>query len=430
MRPVRASSGGLLRLNVLLFLASGSTGLVNYLYHVVVGHLLSPAAYGTVAALTNLSNIALIPTTIVLTVFTRAAAALSSSHAVGQLRDIWIHLTRWLLAGGLAAALIFSIGLSSVVARFFGIPREGGTVALLGTAYIVGFALSLNLGLLQGMQRFGWYAAITAGSPVLRVVLATFFILAGWGASGAVLGLAVASVLPYALSFLPARAAVRHAARRPGNLRPWITFSMTVAVATIASTLLANFDLILVKHFLPASDAGNYAALATTGKMVLYLGGSVGIVMFPKVAAAQARGERHGDLLGFSLAAVLVLSLIALVPFTACPAFILTHLFGPAYADLHGYLPWYGLAMLFFALSSALIQYFLALGRRAFLWPVLACCLLQAGALWAWHAGVGQILLVMVISMGMLLLSLTWLCIVTRGPGHETAGIRTRQYVP
>src|ERR1035437_9612224 len=76
------------------------------------------------------------------------------------------------------------------------------------------------------------------------------------------------------------------------------------------------------------------------------------------------------------------------------------------YAALSGYLPWYGLAMLFFTLASAFIQYFLALDNRAFLWIVIACCLTQTGALCLWHATVGDMVWVMVVTMGALLLGL------------------------
>jgi len=415
----------------LLFLANGSTGLVNFLYHVVVGHLLGPAGYGTVAALVNLTYITvLIPTTIVLTVFSRAAAALSTSGHMSQLRDMWTRLTGWLLLVGAIATVVFSLGLSGPVARFLQTPHSGGAVALVGLLFVAGFVSPINQGILQGMQRFGWLAVMIASGPLLRVLLAAFFIALGGGVEGAVLALVVSGVLPYVLSFQPVWSTVRRAARAPVALRPWLGYSGAVTVATACTMLLYNVDTILAKHFLTTLEAGRYAAVATSGKIVFFIGGSVVMVMFPKVTAAHARGEEHRHLLGFSLGAVLLLSAAVVVVFAAFPIFVLTHMFGPTYISVRADLPLYGFGMLLFALCSVFTQYFLSLDNRTFVWVMVVCCLVQAGGLWLWHSSVTEMVHVIVASMALLLAALTalylrsaWLPCAPRAAGEESPGV-------
>jgi O-antigen/teichoic acid export membrane protein len=402
-RRISPSLAHLFRINTLLFIVNASTGLVNYLFHVVVGHMLGPGDYGTVAALINLSYVTvLIPTTIVLTVFTRAAAALSTNGQMGELREMWTRLTLWLLIVGGVATLVFSLGLSGPIAGFLQIPGGGRAVALLGLSFLVGFAAPVNQGMLQGLQRFGWLSLVIGIGPVLRVLLAAVFIALGEGVNGAVLGLAVATLVPYAISFWPVRPDLRREPRRPIALRPWLGYSTVVAVASAATVLLYNLDTILAKHFLSAVDAGRYAALANTGKIVFFIGGSVVIVMFPKVAAAHARGEPHGHLLWFSLGATFLLSLVVVAIFVAAPGLVIVHMFGASYVTVGSDLPWYGLAMLLFALASVFTQYFLSLDDRRFLWILVLCCAGQAAGLWLWHGGVSDLVHVMLASMGIL----------------------------
>jgi O-antigen/teichoic acid export membrane protein len=426
-RRISPSLAHLFRINTLLFVANASTGLVNYLFHVVVGHMLTPGDYGTVAALINVSYVTvLIPTTIVLTLFTRAAAALSTRDQMGELRDMWAKLTLWLLILGGVATLVFSLGLSGPVAGFLQIPSGGRAVALLGLLFLIGFASPVNQGVLQGMQRFGWLSLMIATGPLLRVLLAAVFIALGGGVDGAVLGLAAATLLPYALSFWPVWPEMHREQRRPIALRPWLGYSTVVAVATATTVLLYNLDTILAKHFLSAVEAGRYAALANTGKIVFFIGGSVVIVMFPKVAAAHARGERHDHLLWFSLGATLVLSLLVVAVFAAAPGLVLAHMFGASYVAVRGDLPWYGLAMLLFALAGVFTQYFLSLDDRRFLWILVACCVGQAGALWLWHSGVTQMVHVMVASMALLLVGLAayYATVIRRAETRIEAGAR------
>src|SRR5947209_6371286 len=129
-----------------------------------------------------------------------------------------------LLVLGGAATLVFSVGLSGPVASFLQIPSGGRAVALLGLLFVVGFTTPVNQGVLQGMQRFGWLSLMIATGPVLRVLLAALFIALGGGIDGAVLGLAAATLLPYALSFWPVLPEMRKEQRRPIALRPWLGY--------------------------------------------------------------------------------------------------------------------------------------------------------------------------------------------------------------
>jgi O-antigen/teichoic acid export membrane protein len=168
---------------------------------------------------------------------------------------------------------------------------------------------------------------------------------------------------------------------------------------------LTNSDTILAKHFLSASAAGYYAALATIGKIVLFVGGSFVWVMFPKVAALHQQGRPHRAVLGWTLAGVFALSAGVVVLFWLFPGQVITPIFHVP-AAVSGLLVWYGLAMLLLALSNVLTQYFLSLGYMTFVPLLLACCGLQIALIAVWHADMAQIVGVTVAAMAVLLVGL------------------------
>jgi len=364
--------------------------------------MLKPEDYGTVAALLNLGAIVLIPSDTVQALATRAAATLSARDQLSHVHDLWLRLTRGLLVLGGVAALIFCTSLAGPVAHFFRLPSSG-LVMLVGLLYLGTFVFPLNQGLLLGLRQFGWYAAITACAPMLRVVFAATFVTLGLGVTGAVLGLVLAAWLGYLCSLAPVWRRLHRVKRQSTVLAPWLGYSVWAAIATGCIAVLANLDMVLARHFLNAVEAGQYAALATTGKMLLFIGASVPAVMFPSVAAAHARGERHRYLLWLSLGAVTALSLPVLALFVIAPSAVLRHVFGSSYSGAGPYLPVYGLAMMFLALIVVLVQYFLSLDRRGLVQLLLlAGCAAQVLTLWRWHANIGQISHALVVVFGLL----------------------------
>ncbi len=62
-----------------------------------------------------------------------------------------------------------------------------------------------------------------------------------------------------------------------------------------------NIDLVLVKHFFPSYEAGQYAAVALVGRVLFYASWAVIHAMFPIAAqngARQAQSRRAGNASG------------------------------------------------------------------------------------------------------------------------------------
>ncbi|HEX4205444.1 MAG TPA: hypothetical protein VHZ51_14880 [Ktedonobacteraceae bacterium] len=371
-----------LRHNILLLATNVLAGAFAYLLHPFLAHIMSIQEYGQVATFIALSLVLATPTQIIATVAAKYTSSLSTRGDDARLNDFIRRLTGRLLMAGVATAAIFA-ATSSYTSSFFHLdsPQE---VMLFSLGFIVVFTTPLNQGVLQGLQSFGWYAGATLLAAFLRLVLAIGFILAGLGVNGAILGIVLSSVLAYLARLLPLRRVLQGPRTPTGSLRSLWLYSIVMAIAATGIVALTSIDTVLARHFLNASDAGLYAALATIGRIVLFVTNSVAIIMFPRVVTLHERGEPHAHVVVQAVLGILALGLVVEAAFCLAPSLITKLLFGQAFISIAGLLPLYGAAMLLLAFTQVLAMYFLAIGNRLFVLVVFSACVLQI-ALIAWH---------------------------------------------
>jgi len=404
----RLTANRFLRQNVLLFLANMGTSAFSYLFHPIVGHLLGPAGYGTVLALSSLSVVLLIPTQVVANIAIKFSADLTAQHSLGQVSHLIRRATVYTLLLGVVATAIF-VGLSPLLAGFLKLAPTYVVITSLG--FIIAFAHPLNTGVIQGRQQFAWFAAFNFLVAAVRVGATAVVLLAGSGINGVLWASLVTSVVIYALTFVPLRDVLRVKPRPIPSIRPLVTYSLGATFVVSGSLLLTNTDTILTKHFFSATDAGYYIALVTIGRIVLFVGGSFAWVLFPKVAALHQEGQPYHAVLGWTFAGTCILSSAVVVLFWFFPDKLVTLIFH-APAAVSRELFWYGLAMLFLALSNVLITYFLSLARMAFVPFLLLCCALQAALILVWHGSIAQVVAAVTVVMAVLFCGLAALYVV------------------
>jgi len=417
----RLWSSALLRQNALLFVANMATSAFSYLYHPIVGHFLGKAGYGTLVSLGAFTIVLLIPTQVVANIANKFAADLSAQGRMDQVSYLVKRATAITLALGALSTAVF-VALSPTLARFLNTSPQFMVIISLG--YIFSFAYPLNSGIVQGRQQFAWFGAFNILTTFLKVAGTGLILYFGGGIGGALWVALGATFVLYALSFLPLRDVLRAPAARIPSLRPFVLYALGATLVVSGNLLLVNLDTVLAKHFLSADDAGYYDALATMGRIVLFVGGSFVWVMFPKVAALSRQGRSHGAVLGWTMAGVFALSAPVVVVFKLFPSQIITVIFHAPTA-VSQQLVWYGLAMLMLALSNVFINYFLSLARLAFVPFLLLCCVLEVVLISAWHGSVGQVVAAMLVVMAFLLCGLA--ALYGLQAWRDARGARVRQ---
>ncbi len=392
------------RHNLLLIGTNILAGIFAYLLHPFIGHVMSIQDYGQVAVLISLVLLLATPTQIIATVAAKYASSLSSKEDYAQLNDFLRRLTFILLAVGVGITVIF-VAISNYVAFFLRL-NSPQAVIILALMFIVLFITPLNQGTLQGLQRFGWFSTITLLLSLLRLVLAIGFVLMGLGVNGAILGIVVSTLLACLISFMPLWEVLKGPRTPTGSLRSLWTYSILAMVVTVGIVALSSLDTVLAKHFLSASDAGLYAALATIGRTVLLITTGITTVMFPRVVELHERGEPHTRVVIQSMLGVLLLSVAVESLFYVAPSLMTKFLFGQAFIAIAGQLVPYGMAMLLLAVAQVLIIYFLAIGNRILVLILLLSCTLQIELIVWHHATIAQVVQAVIVTNAVLLLAL------------------------
>ncbi len=398
-----------------LLAATVIAGGFNYLANVLVGKLLGPEEYGVYAALLAFSLILSAPMGVIQTLVANYSARYTATSGdMGKLgallNSTWRLLLPWAIGGALIIALI-----SSLIAGFLQITSTF-PVILLGLTLLPIVLFPVVLGALQGLQRFGKYGWGQITAATLRLLFGVGFILLGWGVSGALLGSVLAGLGAFLLGWWWLRDI------RSGSPAPEIErtkkqdvglevsrFSAIVVLSMLAFMVLMNIDTIAVKsRFLPL-EAGLYSAVATIGRVVLYVSTAVVTLMFPRVAGEHAQGNPTSRLALRALLVTVGLSCIGLLIFALSPELVMRLLFGQQFLGEAALLVPYSIAMLLLAVVNVWMLYFLAVQEKFYTVFLLAGAALVFFVLFTFQLSLTDVVWVLTICNASLVLVGGWL---------------------
>jgi O-antigen/teichoic acid export membrane protein len=185
-----------------LMLASVSAGFLGYVYLVIAGRSLGPESYGVFGSLFGVFYIfSLIGDAIRIAIASQVASLADKDGASVAVGAIWRPVAKLMLVGLLI--VVAFVASSNVVASFLGM-GSSGPVLLLGAALVTTLILFATLGVIQGLQRFGWLAL--AGYLVphgLKLAFGALFIWAGWELVGLIGALVASNAVAIAVGVFP-----------------------------------------------------------------------------------------------------------------------------------------------------------------------------------------------------------------------------------
>lgn len=387
-----------------VFGAMMALNISNYAYHFFMTRWLGPDTYGALSSLLALTSLISIPAAIVTMIVVKYAAEF---HAVGDVPKLRTLCERVLRASAIFGTGIFVIVLLSApsVSRYIHVSDWGG-VALCGFIAAVGLVTPGTRGILQGMQDFRCLAFSIVIEGAGKCLFGVFLTYAGLGMRGALIGYAVGSAISliYSVGILrPFLLGERGALRMDYN-RLMRTMA-AVAVVTVTLQMITYADIVLVKHYFTAREAGLYSGVALTGKMMLFVVSFIPSIVLPKAAAAAARGENARPLLVQSAALTFIICGAGLATVFLVPALALRLVAGRDYVVAAPYLFEYALAMSLLAISGIMANYQIAMHRYFFVIPTALVCLGEIGAIAIFHRSIAQVVGLLAIGNLLVLLS-------------------------
>lgn len=368
------------RHSLIMAVAMGLAGVLDYAVNVVAGRWLVPVEYGVFIAVAAVMQVLAQLTNAIRNVVAFYTAELSlhrdGSQGVGAfVQRAW----RWGWRWGLVATAVMAIvgpALADALRLPNAWPLWAATPALLFC-----FIRTVTDGALQGLQSFGGFGAVQVIQSLLRLLFAAGLIWLGFQAAGAIIALplAMAAVLVLAMWLL------RPIFRARGGLDvrkvSWHYSSHTL-LGLAAFAVLANLDALFVKRFYGPDIAGYYGPVVTLAKISLFIPLALGIVLLPKATRRLASGRDPRPILLLALTATLLPGFVLTVIYFLFPSFIVRTVFTAAYSNPGVVLGLANLAASLYAGLNIWLNYALSLKRVKFIYILVGVLICQGAAMY------------------------------------------------
>ena len=368
----------------------------NYLYNLIVGRMLGPSGFADASLLvTMLLVLSFLAMTFQLT------AAKFSAEMDGEESQLLVSLmSRYGLVVGAVISLCMVL-FSNQLQLFFQ-SQSAWMYIIFALCVPLYFLMSVGRGYVQGIRNFRQLSISYQVEMLIRLcgTVALLRLLDVDPAISISLGI-LASV---ALGYLPIRnkrvKPISSAGRITKTLLVFATFTL---VYELSQVLINNTDILLVKHYFAAEEAGLYAALAMIGRVVFFIAWMFAMILLPHVVAAEKAGKDSRTLLWKYVGYTAVLGAIITGVSYMLPELIVHILFGTAYVEIASLLWLYALATSLFAVANMFAYYFLSRSIYGPIYLTFIVGLLQIFGLVAFHDTLLQVVLLQLVLMGTLL---------------------------
>lgn len=173
-------------------------------------------------------------------------------------------------------------------------------------------------------------------------------------------------------------------------------YSFSTMLAMLSFAVLTNIDMILVKHFFSSLEAGYYSIAQMIGKIMLFLPGTVSVVMFPKSVALHAENNNSLHLFKKAIGISTIFCGIGTLFCILFPEIILKVLTSKIYSQSIELVPWFAFTMSFYALIWLIIFFLLSIQHTKFIFFLVILSILQIVVIYLYHPTLKSILYILI----------------------------------
>ena len=303
---IRHHNSGTLRARVLggsmiMLVSSGLVGVMNLVYNLAIAHGLGAAGFGHASAV---YTVLMLLSAVTLSFQLLCSKFVAQTDTVQAKAGIYkfLHRRAWTYGAGITLLLILS---SSVVAQYLNLPTRN-YIMLLAAGTLFFIPLGVRRGLLQGTYDFPHLALNFVLEVVVKLSGALLLIQFGQGVAGVIVAIVASIIVAYFIG----RPAPELRRDSSGRLPATLEEGVQAIVFFVGQVIINNLDIILVKHFFSATEAGVYATVALVGRVVYMLSWSVISSMFPFSAGVRSRERDGREVLATAMLLVIGISLV------------------------------------------------------------------------------------------------------------------------
>ena len=393
--------------NFYLLIGTGVLSVSGFLYHFFMGRSLGPEGYGVLASLMAIMALLGISSTTIQLSVSKFVTSLKVKGSFEELNYLYPATNKKLGSIFFYVFILFLI-VGLFLSKFLHI-----SYFLISLSFLSILAMPIlanSRGFLQGLQNFKSYGVSLAIEGISKLIFGVLFVFIGWKVGGALLGV----ILSYIIVLLIGHFVVKSCLK--GDKKPFVDkeiyhYTVPVFFTVLFFTAFYSIDLLLVKHFFSAIDAGKYAVVSLIGKIVFFASFSVIQVMYPKVIELSGDNGAHKNVLYKSLLIILLMVAPILFVYQFFGDFVINLLFGESYLSIVPLIAPYGLFMLFVSISKMFSLYLLSFKKYSFLYIFSFFLLLEVSLIFLYHESLAQIVNLLMV-LGLLFTLLTAFLVV------------------
>lgn len=332
---------------------------LNYLFNFISARILGPRGYSEITTLFSYLSITAIPTWVVSSFIIQKVASSGKrkfEYAFALEELFWRKIKR----GWLAIFLLFLF--IPFISKFTNLSNLTSFVVI--PLILLTFISSFYGATMLGLNLLVLYSLVSILGVVIKLLGPIFIILGFNGFSTIILFLLLSAVLPLILIFISLNSLFKKKVTLPlikieNKIRSLVYNPqfLLILASTLALILLNNFDIVFVKKFLSAEEAGIYGSWSLFAKIILYAVGpliSIGFIFF------SSQKGKNQNVFRISLIFLFIIGLFSYVIYTYFAAFVVNIFFGEKFMAV---LPYLGNAAIFgslYAMLSFINNYYLA----------------------------------------------------------------------
>ncbi|HVZ12497.1 MAG TPA: glycosyltransferase [Patescibacteria group bacterium] len=283
-----------------------------------------------------------------------------SAYLFGKYKQPATRFWKYLRGRSILLAVVITVAwlaIASQIANFFNI---GSVLPILAFTPIWFFTIvaSVDGGYLTGNLEFNYLATIAVIESVVKFVASFVLVILGFEkyvyaavVFSTFVSFSLITIAAQRVKVVPEKAKTKAKEKFPAG------FYLSSALTRISTVVYLSIDVVLAKHFLSQEQAGLYALLSLSGKMVFFAGYLFAQFILPIVSHKEGAGGSSRKVFYQLLAASFVSSFAAYVLFGALGFITMPLVFGSKALPIVPLISGYALSMVAFTIATNIVAF-------------------------------------------------------------------------
>lgn len=347
-----ARSSPLITGSFLMIVGSNIANVIAYFYHFVLGRMLGTVLYGELVAFLSIVGFLSSLYSFIGLIITKYAAKEKDNQ---KSLSFFLSIYQYFKRPAIAVSLIILL-LTPFASKALQLPTL--VYMMISPAFLLSFVFFQYRSYIQGRLSFGKVSTYSIAEMTLRFLIGLILVYLGFGSTGAVIGFLV-SILVLFTVLTRDKVFREKGTKESIVVARLIREGIPVFVTTLATTAIFSTDVILVRAFFEAGDAGTYAAVSTLGKTILFSTVPITAVLFPLISRKHSEGKSDALLFLLSFAMTFCVGGAFALIFYFFPELAITTLFGHAFVEASRYMFPFSVFLLLLVLCLVEVNYYL-----------------------------------------------------------------------